>query len=783
VLKRPADAATLPALPRALLVAVLAAAFSMLARGVSVGEPLLLMLWPAAGIAFAFGWRHGLGWTLAAAAGALAYGLVAHRDVGLAMAGAAVTAAAPAVSIVLLRRLAEWKPAQHRVEAVVRFVTSTLLVSAPIGALLGGGALLAAGALPEASAIAVFLGAWLSVALGILLVAPAVLAWIDETAPDLDRDEPASPFFDLSGVLVSVALAGASLLLAAQGQPRYAQLLLFLYFPIAAWSALRMDERAHALTLPLSSLPLLAAGAWSVATGPTGEGRAAEAAVLVFCATLVALVLQAVAADRHLALRRVARQARQDMSTGLLNDRGLLAELGDRLASAQRPHYGLIGVHLSNIDAISDLCGTIAAMQLEQSAAGLMLRQPGTAVAARLSAGRYALVIRADTVAQVRTVARDLYAHLAGQLFASEHGSLRLQVCVGGLLIDRHALINGEDCLASLSDAMAIAASVRDPQLFVEPLSQMMIDARRAHQGKIEHIREAVRETRLELYAQPVTDRTAPAGTVSYEILTRLRDRDGSLIQPAEFLTLTMQAQMSVPFDRAVVRRTFEWLSNHPLALARTHKCSINLTGATMSDGAIAEFIRQQRALHGIPSERIVFEITESEAIRNPAAASRLLDDLKSQGFGIALDDFGTGLATFEYLRRFPLDYVKIDGSFIRNLTSNPIDEEIVLSTVRVARRLNLRTVAEHVHSEGVFERLREIGVDSLQGDLFGKPQPIGTLFGGFPEFAADGHGEAGVDGPPGEAQTASQPASAAMSDAAAGEPPAAARRDGGAED
>jgi EAL domain-containing protein (putative c-di-GMP-specific phosphodiesterase class I) len=148
-----------------------------------------------------------------------------------------------------------------------------------------------------------------------------------------------------------------------------------------------------------------------------------------------------------------------------------------------------------------------------------------------------------------------------------------------------------------------------------------------------------------------------------------------------------------------------------------------------MSDGTIAGFIREQRALHGIPAELIVFEITESEAIRNPAAASRLVDDLKAEGFGIALDDFGTGLATFEYLKRFPLDYLKIDGSFIRNLTTSPIDEEIVLSTVRVAQRLNVRTVAEHVHSREVLDRVTELGIGHLQGNLIGSACPLAELF------------------------------------------------------
>ena len=256
-----------------------------------------------------------------------------------------------------------------------------------------------------------------------------------------------------------------------------------------------------------------------------------------------------------------------------------------------------------------------------------------------------------------------------------------------------------------------------------------MIDARRAHQKKIEHIRDAIRNDRIELYAQPLIDPEAPSQMRSYEVLTRLRDKDGQLIRPPEFLTLASQAQMSVPLDRGVIRLAFEWLAANPEALALTWKCSINLAGATMSDDTIADFIREQRANNAIPAAKVVFEITESEAIRNPAAASRLVDDLKAQGFGIALDDFGTGLATFEYLKRFPLDYLKIDGSFVRNLMTNPIDEEIILSTVRVAKRLKLRTIAEHVHNAAIYERLTDLGVSYLQGDFFGKAMPLAEMF------------------------------------------------------
>ncbi|MFP5405135.1 MAG: EAL domain-containing protein, partial [Gammaproteobacteria bacterium] len=474
-------------------------------------------------------------------------------------------------------------------------------------------------------------------------------------------------------MIAALAVVASSATLTSLGHASYAHALLFLYFPIVAWTAIRCDEHSTALSLLVTGMPLLAVRAWqTVATGNPGV-RALEGSVLLFCAVVVALMLQATASDRRFALARMARQAREDLSTGLLNDRGLIADLGERLASPARPDYGLLGLHLCNFDTLNDLCGATQAMQLEQNVAGLLQRQARFCSAARLSAGRFALLVEADSITRVRAIARDVYSQLNGQLFRTEHGSLRLQASVAGLLVDRNALIDSEDCLVSLSDALAIAASVREPQLFVEPLSQTMIDARRSHQNRIEHIREAIHDERFELHAQPISDPEAPAGMLSYEILLRLLDRNGNLMRPPEFMALASQAHMTPAMDRGVIHSVFAWLANHPAALARTWKCSINLSGITMSDGMIAGFIHEQRAMHGIPAERIVFEITESEAIRNPAAASRLVDELKAEGFRIALDDFGTGLATFEYLKRFPVDYLKIDGSFIRNLATSPI--------------------------------------------------------------------------------------------------------------
>ena len=736
-MKRFAQFEHLPLAVRCLHAAGLSLLLCAVAQLISAGSAWKLLIWPSAAVGFAFAWYHGLRWLPVAAAGAGLWALAATQDPRYALILGAASMLGPWQAIRLLRRLADWKPPEYRLDSVSRFRAMSLLVSAPINALLFGGLVYTFQIAPlhQYGVAQLLLSAWLADVLGMLLVCPALLALLRPARLTADEEEvaadAASPRFSILTVLVVLGIAALAYVLHRLGQGHYAGLVLFAVFVPMIWAAAsQATGRADAYTLLLAGLPLLASRAYAVTdTHGAGFGETVSVSLLLCCAVLAAQLLQALAADRSLALVRMSRQARQDMSTGLLNDRGMIAELTDRLASPNRPRYGLIGLYISNYDAIHDLCGTVEAMQLEQATAQLLIQQNGTQLAARLSAGRYTMLIHAETVAQVRAVAREIYTQLSGQVFQTEHGSIRLQCHIGGLLLDPNSQISSEDCLSALSDAQAIAASVRDPQLFVEPLSQTMIDARRAHQKKIEHIRDAIRNDRIELYAQPLIDPEAPSQMRSYEVLTRLRDKDGQLIRPPEFLTLASQAQMSVPLDRGVIRLAFEWLAANPEALALTWKCSINLAGATMSDDTIADFIREQRANNAIPAAKVVFEITESEAIRNPAAASRLVDDLKAQGFGIALDDFGTGLATFEYLKRFPLDYLKIDGSFVRNLMTNPIDEEIILSTVRVAKRLKLRTIAEHVHNAAIYERLTDLGVSYLQGDFFGKAMPLAEMF------------------------------------------------------
>jgi EAL domain-containing protein (putative c-di-GMP-specific phosphodiesterase class I)/GGDEF domain-containing protein len=741
-----------PSLARGLWVFVLTLLLCVIDRAVNGEMPEPWPLWPAAAIALAMAWRYGPQWILPPAMAAVVFAFLIASTPFDAVALSLGAVLGPWLGIRLQHRLERWHPAPSAFQGAQRFLGLVLGVVVPISLLFSlligyfGPGISFRQRITDFPLGLPALGMWLSGGLILLILTPAMLALLDVGGARPNTDAPpqsrAERWFDVPVVAAAFLLSLLVLGLTAFSEHALAAVLLHCCIPVLVASALRNEARSHALTVFLCILPLVAV------TVQLGHHQwpdhlldtlwfEAQMGALLLCAAALAIVIQALASDRTLALGRTARQAREDSRTGLLNDRGLMSDLGARLSAPDRSSIGLIGIQLDNLPAIQELCGPLEISRLEARVAAALTQLAPESLAesafrpltARWSEQRFVLAAPAQTVSEVRNLARELYVRLSGDPYTGEYDRLSLQVSVGGLLIDAGIALQAEECMAAIDDALSIASSVRDPKLFVEPLSQSMLASRRQQHDRTEQLRDAIREGRLELYAQGLVDPDAPAGCLSYEILTRLRDRDGEIVQPPEFMPLALKAQLLSKLDRAVIHRTFEWLAVNPQALARTYKCSINLSGASLDDPGLPTYVREMRLAHDIPAQRIVFEITESEAIRHAAAASRLVDELKADGFGIALDDFGTGLATFEYLKRFPLDYLKIDGSFIRNLTQDGLDEEIVISTLRVAQKLKLRAVAEHVQTEEVRQRLQELGVRYLQGDLFGRAAPIGALF------------------------------------------------------
>ncbi len=227
---------------------------------------------------------------------------------------------------------------------------------------------------------------------------------------------------------------------------------------------------------------------------------------------------------------------------------------------------------------------------------------------------------------------------------------------------------------------------------------------------------------------------------VRYEVLLRVAYKSSAkatseLVLPAAFIPAAERYGLMGAIDRWVIQAAFrEYASGIGQTGARL---AINLSGNSLSDETLLAFIEAQFAAHAFPPEQVCFEITETAAIKNLRRASELMAALKRHGSQFALDDFGSGLSSFHYLKTLPVDYLKIDGSFVKDMLDHPSDGALVAAINQMGHALGIQTVAEYAHSQAIVERLRELGVDYAQGYFFGQPMPWGQHAGTTPSASS----------------------------------------------
>lgn len=282
--------------------------------------------------------------------------------------------------------------------------------------------------------------------------------------------------------------------------------------------------------------------------------------------------------------------------------------------------------------------------------------------------------------------------------------------------------------MACLRKAEQIAQDTRQRHVMaVNPESGLAL---KLEAEQAERIRQIIQRKQLVLFAQPIVANADPTSMRhKYEVLIRLRDDNGDIVPPDLWMPIAMRAGMMQGLDIAVMDQTFEWFAAHPAALDALSHCAINLSGPTVASPSIAQRIADGLAQHRLPAHKFTFEITESQAIANPAQATETIRAIRACGCRVAIDDFGTGVATFDYLKRFDVDYIKIDGQFIKHLLTDPVDRVIVESIVKVAHQMNVRTVAEFVSSMELYGAVTTLGVDESQGYAFGKPKALHEWF------------------------------------------------------
>jgi EAL domain-containing protein (putative c-di-GMP-specific phosphodiesterase class I) len=207
-----------------------------------------------------------------------------------------------------------------------------------------------------------------------------------------------------------------------------------------------------------------------------------------------------------------------------------------------------------------------------------------------------------------------------------------------------------------------------------------------------------------------------------------MKDKEGNWISPGYFLPAAERYNVAHKIDRHVIKKMLNWLCDHPDHLAKLKNCSINLSGMSLNDDEMFEFILEQFRQTKVPPEKVCFEITETAAISHLSGATGLIRQLRELGCKTALDDFGSGMSSFAYLKNFEIDYLKIDGLFVRDILSDPIDDAMVKSINDIGHILDLTTIAEYVENEDILKRLRVLGVDQAQGYYIAKPEPIENM-------------------------------------------------------
>ena len=240
---------------------------------------------------------------------------------------------------------------------------------------------------------------------------------------------------------------------------------------------------------------------------------------------------------------------------------------------------------------------------------------------------------------------------------------------------------------------------------------------------------KAVDENRLILNCQRIAPlRNNDPHAAHYEILLTMRDELGDIIAPSDFILAAETYNRMIVVDRWVIENTFKWMAGNRAKVDRFSGFSINVSGHSVNDESFAEFIMENFSTHQIPTGKITFEVTETAAISNLDNAIDFMNRMKIIGCKFSLDDFGTGLSSYSYLRNLPVDYVKIDGVFVKNLDTNPSDYAVVKSINEIGHYMGKQTIAEYVENDAILEKLNEIGVDYGQGYGIEKPLLLKNL-------------------------------------------------------
>jgi len=438
------------------------------------------------------------------------------------------------------------------------------------------------------------------------------------------------------------------------------------------------------------------------------------------------LVFHDVSESRELN-RRLSYHASHDILTGLVNRREFENRLERALKSARarETSYALCYLDLDQFKIVNDSCGHSAGdALLGQLGALLKSKIRWRDTLARLGGDEFGVLLESCSLDEAMQTAEVLRAAIGEFKFLWDDRSFRLGASIGVVPISA----DNEDVASLMSAADSACAAAKEAgrnriHSFLENDIDLM--RRRREMQWAARINNALEEDRFELFRQTIQPLQKTEDGAHYELLLRMRDETGGIVAPGLFIEAAERYGITPSIDRWVIRNAFRWLVSEADERERLRLCSINLSGQSFSDEKFLPFVIDQFQMSGLDATRICFEITETAAIASYSQANRFINALKELGCKFALDDFGTGLSSFGYLKHFPVDFLKIDGSFVKEILHDPIDREMVRSINEIGHLTGKQTIAEFAENTEIITMLRGMGVDYAQGYGVAEPKRV----------------------------------------------------------
>ncbi|KFI21694.1 EAL domain-containing protein [Nitrosococcus oceani] len=438
------------------------------------------------------------------------------------------------------------------------------------------------------------------------------------------------------------------------------------------------------------------------------------------------LVLRDISPLRALA-SQLSHQATHDALTGLINRREFEVRLRKALDDVRQNDtcHVLCYLDLDQFKVVNDTCGHLAGDKLLRQLAALLQDKIREAdCLARLGGDEFGVLLLGCDLAHARKVAEGLRILIRNFRFSCKGKTFPLGASIGLVAIAQGS--GGlEEVLSAADTACYVAKAQGRDRIHVYCLDDHSIERHYGEMQWVTRIQQAFEGSRFMLYHQPIHALNGEEHIRHCELLLRMKSEDESLIPPMAFIPAAERYRLMPTLDRWVISNAFLSLGKYSIAQGLI---GINLSGQSISDELFLNFVIEQLHQTSVNPEVICFEITETAAIANFDGAIRFIRKLKEMGCRFALDDFGSGLSSFNYLKNLPVDYLKIDGSFVKEMVDDPVDHAMVEAIHKVGKVMGLKTIAEFVENEAVFEKLRLVGVDYAQGFAIGRPQPFSRM-------------------------------------------------------